>query len=113
MVPLIDFRVKGKADALLAAKVIAPTAMAHIRILIGFIFCCLVNTPLHLFHGNLRAAFKPFQTDERMLISEIDVNNVGTLTQNEYHQEGRNQIEKDAVTRDGSCPKTAAGEVPV
>jgi len=36
MVPLNDFRVKGKADALLAAKVIAPTAMAHIRILVGF-----------------------------------------------------------------------------
>jgi hypothetical protein len=36
MVPLNDFRVKGKADALLAAKVIAPTAMTHIRILVGF-----------------------------------------------------------------------------
>jgi hypothetical protein len=36
MVPLNDFRVKGKADALLAAKVIAPTTTAHIRILVGF-----------------------------------------------------------------------------
>jgi hypothetical protein len=37
MVPLADFRVKGKADDWFAAKIIAPpTAMTYIRILVGF-----------------------------------------------------------------------------
>jgi hypothetical protein len=35
---------------------------------------------------------------------------MGTLTQNEHHQKGWNQIEEDAVAGNGSCLKTPPGE---
>jgi hypothetical protein len=81
IVPLNDFRVKGKADALLAAKVIAPAAMAHIRILVGFM----------IFVVRLIRLYTCFTSNEKQLMSHAgwlaglvdwgDVNNMGTLTQ--------------------------------
>jgi hypothetical protein len=64
MVPLNDFRVKGKADALLVAKVIAPKTMAHIRILAGLIIvCCLVNSLFSGFTSTQKATSEPFRVN--------------------------------------------------
>jgi hypothetical protein len=87
MVPLNDFRVKGKADVLLVAKVIAPKTMAHIRILVGLIiFCCLVNS----FFSGFTSTKKQLLSHSGRMAGLVDwewmyVKNVGTLAQNEYY----------------------------
>jgi hypothetical protein len=81
MVPLMDFRVKGKADAWFAAKIIAPTAMAHIRILVSFMIFVVSSIYVSLDTLQLKSNLQATQAGWLAGSLEIDVNKMGTLTQ--------------------------------